>query len=905
MMTQEELHNESLQKIRNDFMYLMQVFRDMLISLGETDVANLLPWVNEQDPAETSDPSLNDKVAQALTIAFEILNLVEENNATHYRRKSETLFGAESIKGSWAETIKRFKEEGHTEQEILSVLLRLDVMPVLTAHPTEAKRITVLELHRELYGLLVKLENPNWSKQEREDLNMQLSSLLERWWRTGETYLQKPGLKDERKNLMHYFQNIFPKVLELSDKRLYQAWIEAGYDEEVLSRSENYPLLQFGSWVGGDRDGHPFVTPEFTHETLLTHRKAALSMYQESLVQLAKQLSFSIYLNPVPEWFSQTIREKALKLGKSGERALLRNDREPWRQFVNLMLVQLQNTIDDRSEQEGVYVRPSDMEKDVKVLRESLLEIESRNVVRDYILPLERKLKCFGFHLVRLDIRQNSTYHEKAITQMLEAAHFEDSDYASWPEAKRVEFINNELKTARPFLPHKLSCGAEADSLLGYYRVVKNHVDQYGKDGIGSFIVSMTRSLSDLLLIYLFLREVGLPTTNFRVVPLLETIEDLEAGEEILDQFLQHPLTRQRIEKSTDKSQEVMLGYSDSNKDGGILASRWAIYQAEQKLTAIGRKYNTDMCYFHGRGGTISRGGGKIHRFMQSMPPGSVSGKIKMTIQGESIAAQFANLLNATYNIEMFVSGTAREAISQSLEDPFSDAYPVMESLVPASQRKYRELVDHEYFLPFYGAATPIDVLEQSKIGSRPARRTGQRSLDDLRAIPWVFSWSQSRFNLTGWFGTGAGLKQLKTESPDQFSQLHELAKDWAFFKYLIIQIESNLLYADPEVMRRFADFVEDKAAREEILHLILEDYEEALDLTEEVMGGEREVRRVSKMGDAQLRNKALHRLHHYQLQTISQWRKYQQTSDPEADKLLMDLLLLVNAISGGLKGTG
>jgi phosphoenolpyruvate carboxylase len=290
---------------------------------------------------------------------------------------------------------------------------------------------------------------------------------------------------------------------------------------------------------------------------------------------------------------------------------------------------------------------------------------------------------------------------------------------------------------------------------------------------------------------------------------------------------------------------------------------------------------------------------------MQSMPPGSVSGSIKMTIQGESIAAQFANLLNATYNIEMFASGTARQAMIESLEDAHAYAYPVMESLVPQSQKKYRELLDHTCFMPFYSLATPIDVLEQSKIGSRPARRTGQRSLDDLRSIPWVFSWSQSRFNLTGWFGTGAALKSLKTDSPEMFDQLSGLAQDWAFFKYLLIQIETNLIYADPEVMRKFADFVEDKAAREDILQLILQDYDEALDLIEEVMEGERDVRRVSKIGDALMRNKALHHLHQNQLQTISQWRKYQQDSDPESDKLLMHLLLLVNALSGGLKGTG
>jgi len=903
-MTPETLQRNSLQKIQDDFLYLMEIFRDLLRSLGEDQVARQLPWVNEQSVNEPLPDGSREKLVQALCIAFELLNLVEENNATHFRRQSERQFGPASIRGSWAETLHALKSEGHAQEAIAAALARLEVMPVLTAHPTEAKRITVLELHRELYGLLVKRENPNWSPQEEYELKAEITGLLERWWRTGEVYLQKPGLRDERANLMHYFTNVFPRALDRTDRRLRFAWQEAGFDPEVLNRPEDYPLLHFGSWVGGDRDGHPFVTPEFTAETLMEHRRAALQLQLHALRELARQLSFSGYLNDVPEELTARIREKAEALGDRGRQALDRNPHEPWRQYVNLLVATMENTLDATGSlaDAPAYARAEELQDDLRLLRRSLEAIRAGAIIRELVFPLERRVCCFGFHLARLDIRQNSAYHEKAIAQLLEAAGAAETDYGAWPEEKRLAFIEGELKTRRPFLAEGVACGPEADRLLRYYRVVRDHIARYGAAGIGSFIVSMTRSLSDLLLVYLFSREVGLLEAPLQVVPLLETVDDLVAGEAILDDFLQHPLTRRRLQQQAHPRQEVMLGYSDSNKDGGILASRWSIYRAEQRLTAVGQKHGIPVFFFHGRGGTISRGGGKIHRFLQSMPPGSVSGQIKMTIQGETIANQFANLLNATYNLEMFLSGTARQALHTDTHDPHHEAYPLLDELVVRSREQYRRLIDHPSFLDFYGAATPIDLLEQSKIGSRPSRRTGRRSLDDLRSIPWVFSWTQSRFNLSGWFGTGTALRYVLEQKEETARIMQALARDWPFFKYLIIQIESNLINADPGIMQRFARLMPDADARRAMLDLILTDYQQALDGIETIMVEPRAGRRVSRLEDSALRNQALNLLHDLQLEQLTAWR---QLPPEQAEQRLPYLLLLVNALAGGLKGTG
>ncbi len=904
-MKKEQLDSQSLSKIKDDFIYLIEAFSEMLVSVGEQKLSTIIPWVNKNPSLADTKDIPDQKIIQALSIAFQLLNLVEENNATHYRRKSEFFRGPESIRGSWAETLRDLKQNGYTETEIADVLAKLNVMPVLTAHPTEAKRVTVLEIQRELYRLLVKRENPNWSPQEHDVLHYEILGLLERWWLTGDIYLEKPDLADERNNLLYYFANVFPLALNISDQRLKFAWNQAGFDPKNLSLAEQYPLLKLGSWVGGDRDGHPFVTPEFTAGTLRKHREVALDLHMRNLKNLARKISISSRLTDTPDWFLETIQERANLFGEAGQIAVERNPNEPWRQFSNLLVLKLENTLDPASaESEDLYyTSPLALLNDIKVIERALKTVGSELIIEDLIFPIERQILCFGFHLAKLDIRQNSSYHDKVMEQMLTAAGFEDTDFANWSEEKRLAFINAELKTNRPFLPAGFSCGLEADNVLGYFRVVKEFTDQFGKEGIGTIIVSMTRSLSDLLVVYLFLREVGLNTSDFQVAPLLETIGDLESGEDILDAYLSHPKTKERLDKSEVRQQEIMLGYSDSNKDGGILSSRWTIYKTESKLTATAKNHDVELTFFHGRGGTISRGGGKIHRFLDSMPPGSVSGSIKMTIQGETIANQFANLLNATYNIEMFLSGTAKQAAQKSLDDEFSSVFPTLEELVKKSNKTYRSLLDHSGFIEFYSQATPIDVLEESKIGSRPARRTGQRTLNDLRSIPWVFSWNQSRFNLTGWFGVGHALIAMKESNPEAYKNFSKLADDWPFFKYLIIQIETNLLNSDPSIMKEFADYVQNDDLKTEIMDLILGDYDAALSATDDIMGSEKAVRRSTKLNDSAIRKEALDMLHELQLKYLTMKRSAKP--DDDLSKLLNHLLLTVNALSGGLKSTG
>lgn len=900
----ESLKDWSRNKIDRDLNFVMTCFKEVLLSLGEKRLADRLPWINALPDTSELEPEEENQFIQALSISFQLLNMVEENVAVQYKRQVENEDGLAALRGSWGETFADWQTQGYSETQMAAVFPQLRIQPVLTAHPTEAKRVTVLELHRELYLLLFKNENSIWSDTERDQIRESMMALLERLWRTGEVYLEKPGLADERNHVLHYFTAAFPLALQESDRRLRSSWKAGGFPPALLSEPEQFPLMELGSWVGGDRDGHPYVTAEFTARTLALHREAALDLLNEQLVGLAVHLSLSDSHQHTPAFLREALETSAAALGEAGAQALARNPLSPYRQFVNLMRLRLEQTRAGNDLPHGnPYSGPEDLRKDLKMLRRALQEIGAERIAQDRLFAVERHLQCFGFHLVKLDIRQNSTFHEKALTQILQAAGLEDYDFAEWDMPKRLRFLNEELKRKRPFLVMGERCGPEADAVLACYQVLRQHVLRHGTAGIGSLIVSMTRDLTDLLVVYLFLREVGLLDHPLPVVPLLETIEDLQAGPEILTAFLTHPVTRRR---QTGEPQEVMLGYSDSNKDGGILASRWHIYQAEQQLSQAAEKLGVSLCFFHGRGGTISRGGGKYHRFLDSMPAGSVSGQIKLTVQGETISQQFANLKNATYNLEMLLAGTARQVMLAQRPPARSAALTeVMEKLTHISQSAYPKLIGNPGFMTFYTQATPIDVLEQSKIGSRPARRTGTRSLSDLRAIPWVFSWNQARFNLTGWFGVGTALRQLREDAPEEWASLQTTATTWPLLYYTLIEVETSLINSEPKIMEAFAALVSEPEVRESIMGLLTQDRLTGLEEISLLFGQPASERRRDQLQNIDRRGKVLTHLHALQLQYLQAWRAAKAADSEKAEPLLKKLLIITNGIAGGLKSTG
>ncbi len=913
----------NFEKFEKDLSFLLQCFEEVLEEVGESELAKEMPW-------KEGNTSLNNKLRfrkdiQALSIGFQLMNMVEENTANQYRREVETNKGLLVEGGLWGQCLQQLKESGWTEQQIAEMLSKIKVEPVLTAHPTESKRASVLQCHRELYLLLVKLENQMWTPVERRVLKREAKSILERLWRTGEILLEKPDIFSELNNILHYLNNVFPEALPVLDRRLRESWKEVGFNPQIITDPDRLPVLAFGDWVGGDRDGHPFVTAEVTKQTLMKLRKSALSLLKQQLNRLAAQLSLSDNIQPPPTFLRDRIQALSEALGAQGTAALERSIGESWRQLLNLMLVKLpevEDTTDVHNSLEEVqyYQSTQELMDDMRLLRISLLEVGATRLANAEVLKVMRSIQTFGFHMAALDIRQNSAVHDKAITQLMKSSRIEDHDFANWEESKRVQFLNRELIFPRPFTISGTSSGPEADAVLECYRVLVSHIRSYGTDGLGSLIVSMTHDLSDLLAVYLLAQEVGLafftnqePVCPLPVVPLFETIEDLKRSPDILRAFLEHPMTRaslehqRRLKGNEYPVQQVMLGYSDSCKDGGIFASRWNLYLAQKKLYEVGEEFGVKILFFHGRGGTISRGSGPTNLFLESLPTLSFNGEIRLTEQGETIAQKYANLLTATYNLELLVASVSRKTLSQKSKQPQAHRLEsVIQQVTETSRKVYADLLKTEGFMEFYSQATPIDAIELCKFGSRPARRTGKRTLEDLRAIPWVFSWSQSRFFIPSWYGVGWALSELKNNDAANFDKLREQIPHWPLLMNTLINVDTSLASVDLEIMEKYASLVLNSELRETFLAQIAAEFERTKQMLSPLLESVVTKGSVSNKVLA-LRQKPLALLHHRQIELLRDWRTTaSRGSDLPLEKTIpSELLLTINAIASGLKTTG
>jgi phosphoenolpyruvate carboxylase len=909
--TREQLRLEGFDLIDERLQFLLGCLEDALVSTGEKELLPFLPW-SGREPEIGAAP---EGLSHLYSIGFQLLNMVEERVAAEIRRERETALGADSIRGLWPQALRDLKAMGLTAEQILEVLKDVQVEPVLTAHPTEAKRSSIRERHRALYVELVRNEFPKYTERERRRIRERIVATLETLWRTAEIHLVRPDITSELRNATHYLRDLFPAAINRLDLHFTEAWRDAGLPLELLRSAGNIPSLTFGTWIGGDRDGHPLVTPAVTDKTLETLRQSAFKLLQRELLELASQLTLSRYLTPVPQELQARIGQLSIlvKADAGVAEILDRCEEEPWRQMASLMALRL----GEQAHGADGYRNPACLVDDLNLLSRTLAEAGCHLLEEDAIRPLRHKLEMFGFHLAALDIRQNSEFHDKAISQLLVASGVADGEnYAAWPEQRRVKFLDAELKSTRPFLHDDLRVGPEADEVLDCYRVLVRQIRDWGTAGLGALIVSMTRQFSDLLGVYLLAREAGLMERTadglvcpLPVVPLFETMDDLDRSPGILEAFLKHSLTWRSQAARGSASQQVMLGYSDSNKDCGILAAQFALQRAQTALTRVGQENEVKLCFFHGRGGTISRGAGPTHWFMAALPSGAMSGGFRMTEQGETIAQKYANVANATYNLELLLAGaavtTANHRHLPSAEDP-CEAF--MARLGESSQAAYQKFLKADGFIEFYRQATPIDALENSRIGSRPARRTGKKgfSISDLRAIPWVFSWTQARYYLPGWFGVGSALEAFKNEDPAGFAQFKQALPKSTFLSYVLTNVETNLASANLELMRDYAGLVENVELRERLLGWICEEFERTRVHLAELFDGEMRSRRPRMAKTLDIREAPLRVLHQQQIALLREWRDHvAHERTVEADALLPKLLLSINAIASGLKTTG
>ena len=916
------------QSLLDQWHWILESLRDVLNESGEHELARSLP-TSDQIPETASGLSDSVQLTQAYSIAFQLLGMAEQNAADQFRKTVEHKSGLAALPALWGDCLKQLKEKGLSAEEIASRLPNMQVELVLTAHPTEAKRATVLAHHRRLYERFqlhrqIQADNESASQYSQEENDFAVRALLAILWRTGEIYLDKPDIQSERRNVLDYLTHVFPSVLRPLDQRLRRAWTDVGLDPKVFDDPLIFPKLTFGTWVGGDRDGHPLVTADVTRQSLLEMRRSALGLIQRHLQQLARMLSLSAYWQRPNPAFLQALASSAEGLGAAGKKAIDRNPNEPWRQFINTMMARLPRV--DASgdaithEPPPTYQRSTELLADLRLLYDSLIASGMRRPADYAVQPLMRIVQTFGFHSAVLDVRQNSAFHDKAVEQLLAAAGFAKTNFSQWPEAERVEMLQRELASKRPFARPDVSLGPEADAALSALRVLKDYRAAYGDEGLGALIVSMTRHASDLLVVYLLAREVGLVEDTgdglecpLPVVPLFETVDDLQVSPEIYEQFLQHPITKrsllaiQKRRGQTDPVGQIMIGYSDSNKDGGILASLVNLRHAQKSLTAVGRSHGVRVRFFHGRGGTISRGAGPTHRFIKALPNETLRGDLRVTEQGETIPQKYAHNSTAIYNLELFLSGVTRK----TLLDQGSDAqeHPLESTLTQLSETArecYTALLNTEGFVSFFRQATPIDAIEQSRIGSRPSRRTGQQTLADLRAIPWVFSWGQARFFLSGWYGVGTALAHLKATDSATFDKLGETMNSWAPSHYLLSNVATSLAATDLAIMRAYADMVEDSELRNKFMSRIEAELEQTQKMIEMIYGGPLSERRPNIQRMMNLRSTGLRVLHHQQIGLLKMWRSYHRMQQPKnAEDLIPQLLLTVNAIASGLGTTG
>ena len=672
-----------LGKPYEDLEFLLKCLAEVLIENNEAALAAQIPWISDKEPDFAKGSK--QKLLHLYSICFQLLNLSEVNGAVQARRQKQEQEGLQGVNGLWGAVLADLKNRGVSELEILNQFKLVEVEPVLTAHPTEAKRPVVLSLYRSLYLLLLKLENSMYNSYEREEIKHDIKRNLHKLWFIGEIFIEKPAVESELENVLHYFYKVFPEVIPFLDYRLKQAWMERGFNPDLLEDTRILPSITFGNWVGGDRDGHPLVTAKVTEHTLKSLRLHAFKLVITLLDDLSDQLSIYCETEVLPSAFTERLQMLDNELHPG-----FKNDQfEPFKHYIKLLkyklpLVERSGGGIDLQDTDCSYRTSWELAEDLNLMKTALVQFGAWSLASYDVEKVLRHLDIFGFHLAHLDVRQNSQHYEEALLEIIRTGTPAQHKVLIKNKQELELFIRKELKHNRPFISRTDFLESEvAKEVVATFHSLADHVRIYSERALGSLIVSMTRKASDLFSVYLFVREAGLSrlTTDglvcpMPVVPLFETIEDLKMSPVILDEFLEHPVTKNSLEYVRNQRgweipvQDVMIGYSDSNKDGGILASAWHLYDAQVKLSEIGKKHGINIRFFHGKGGTISRGAGPTHWFLKALPDQTLNGLIRVTEQGETIERKYANKGNAAYNLELLVAGTTHRTVLNVLEEP-------------------------------------------------------------------------------------------------------------------------------------------------------------------------------------------------------------------------------------------
>lgn len=882
--------------------------RHEAIALREAPEPTLQPL---QAVIEGLDDDLIPLVVRAFASYFHIINTLEQHHRLRSLRGRQIAQPDRPLSESIGEALDLVPAD-RPAADVAAFLAQLRLIPVFTAHPTESRRRTVLELLAHLGDLVSHGDDRPTTLEEQAARERQILAAITLLWQTEEVRPRRPTVLDEVASVLAIVGPSLFAVLPGLTAELQRAF------ERRFPGASLKPLsfLEPHSWVGGDRDGNPNVTAEITRQTIERHRAVALTGYIRRAEQLAHDLSIGATRAPASPDLLASLASDAGELPEVADELARRAPIEPYRQKLGFVAERLRRTRATPWQQavaaHGTYANAADFLADLALVQESLRQSHGGRLADGTLADLVTSARTFGFHFAALEIRQHSGRHQSAVAEILAAAGRTD-DYASLSSDEREQILTAALDEGRPLPVSTARLSAETRETIETLSVVREIQERFGRDACPTYIVSMTHQASDLLEVLVLAQQVGLyppghgeAGLGIRVVPLFETVLELSRAAEITERLLSFPTYRRNLE-AWDDDQEIMLGYSDSNKDGGFVASSWQLYAAQRALASLAERLNVRLLIFQGRGGAIGRGGGPMQRAILAQPLGALGGRFKVTEQGEIIYARYAHRGVARRHLEQMIGAVIRaslDPVAVSGQAPANPAWTdLLDGIAEHGRTAYRALVyDRPEFLEFFGQATPIDVLGQLTVGSRPVSRGNRRSIDDLRAIPWVFSWTQARCNLPGWYGLGTALASVG-DTEGGTARLREMYERWPFFRSLMDNAQISLGTASLPVTRLYADLVEDESIRRSIVEQIEAEYALTCRWVLAASGQTQLLERAPVLRRSiALRNPYVDPIHCVQVELLRAWRADGSHDD---DPRLPILLQTVNGIAAGLQTTG
>jgi phosphoenolpyruvate carboxylase len=857
----------------------------------------------KQEIAELT-PSMRKQVIRAFAVYFHLVNIAEQNHRIRRRREYQLQSEVHAQPGSIDHAVQSLKDNQISSEIIQNVLEKISLELVITAHPTEATKRSILELQKRIADILKTLDNPILSAKERKKLKESLYNEMMTLWQTEELRHRKPTVIDEVRNGLYYFdQTLFDVLPEIHQE------VEESLEEHFPKQKWEVPnFLHFGSWIGGDRDGNPHVTPEVTWETLNKQKRLVLKKYKNVLIELMKRMSHSTTRVKVSEELVDSLlREEETYLEESRRWPI---ENEVYRRKFAVILQRLKEV----GESEIGYKSAEELLEDLYMIKRSIYQHHPTNHELKMLQKLIRQVQLFGFHLATLDIRNHSGEHEAAITEILRKARV-SADYQGLTEEEKIKLLQGILGDPRSLLLLHEDYSQETQQMLDVFNLIKKAHKTFGKRSISVYLISMTQSPSDILEVLVLAKEAGIyrlhadgsVESDLNVAPLLETIDDLTAGREIMETLFQMPLYREHLRKLNDQ-QEIMLGYSDGSKDGGTLTANWKLYKAQVEIHKMAKKYHIGLKFFHGRGGSLGRGGGPLHRSLMSQPLETLGEGIKITEQGEVLSSRYLMKDIAYRSLEQATSTLVRAAahvLNESEQAHHRDARWVqaIEKMSEVSLRKYQDLVFADSdFITYFNEATPLQEIGGLNIGSRPMSRKNSAQFENLRAIPWVFAWTQSRQLLPGWYAAGSGLESFAAESEENLKLLQEMYEEWPFFRSTIDNLQMALMKADITTAKEYSQLVENKEVADRIFSNIVEEYNKTKDILLKIVEDEELLDHTPNIKESvHRRNPYVDPLNFIQVELIKEIRN---TDEPD-EELVTQVLLTISGVAAGLRNTG